>query len=76
MRSLAGIRARLDELLTAHEGEDQPPSAVVLLPENFRGPASDAPYPRIERVGQAAVVTYLVSAGQPSAADIARMVRS
>jgi hypothetical protein len=74
MRSLAGIRARLDELLTAHEGENQPPSAVILLPENFRGPDSDAPYPRVERTGQAAVITYRVEAGQPPADDISRLL--
>jgi hypothetical protein len=71
---LRRIRNRL-ELLAAHAGENEPPSTIVLLPENFRGPASDAPYPRIERVGQAAVITYLVADGQPSTEDIARMVR-
>jgi hypothetical protein len=72
--NLRGIRSRLDELLAAHAEENEPPSTIVLLPENGRGPASDAPYPRVERVGQAAVITYLIADGQPSADDIARLL--
>jgi hypothetical protein len=45
-----------------------------LLPENFRGPDSDAPYPRIERAGQAAVITYLVTDGQPTPEAIRQLI--
>ena len=71
---LRRIRNRLDELLAAHAGENEPPSTIVLLPENFRGPASDAPYPRIARAGQAAVITYLVTDGQPTPEAIRQLI--
>jgi hypothetical protein len=74
MRSLAGIRARLDELLTAHEEKNQPPAAVVLLPENHRGPDYDGPWPYVRRVGAVAVVVYRIEDGQPSTAGIARLL--
>jgi hypothetical protein len=63
-------------LLTAHEGEDQPPAAVVLLPENHRGPDYAGPWPYVRRVGAVAAVVYRIEDGQPSGADIAAMVRA
>ena len=74
MRSLAGIRARLDELLTAHEEKNQPPAAVVLLPENHRGPDYDGPWPYVRRVGAVAVVVYRIENGQPSTEDIRQLI--
>ena len=50
MRSLSGIRARLDHLFEARDEENKPPSTVVVLPDDGRGPASDVrPYPRLNR---------------------------
>ncbi len=71
---LRRIKTRVDELLAASEVESEPPSTIVVLPENGRGPDSDAPYPRIERVGQAAIITYLVEDGAPDAAAIAALL--
>jgi hypothetical protein len=76
MRSLAGIRARLDELLTAHGGENQPPSAVILLPSNGREPIDDIdePLPRVRRTGAAAIVIYDPAMGQPTPEAIRQLI--
>jgi hypothetical protein len=75
MRSLAGIRARLDELLAKRQPENEPPRAIVLLPANGRAPNDDArPYPRVNRVGTCAIVVYRVEDGQPDAEAIQKLV--
>jgi len=71
---LKSLRSRLDRLLETQGPPSGPPECVGLLPENFRGPASDAPYPRIERAGQAAVITYLVTDGQPTPEAIRQLI--
>jgi hypothetical protein len=74
MRSLAGIRTRIDQLLEAREEENQPPAGVVLLPENHRGPDYDGPWPYVRRVGAVAVVVYRIENGQPSTEDIRQLI--
>lgn len=73
MRSLAGIRARLDELLAARAVENEPPACIVLLPECHRGPPSDAPYPRVHRVGRTAIIVFL-GEEQPTREEIAQLL--
>jgi hypothetical protein len=74
MRSLAGIRARLDELLAAHEDEAGPPTVVILLPENYRGPAYTGPWPYVRRMGACAMIVYRVEDGQPTPEVIRQLV--
>jgi hypothetical protein len=74
MRSLAGIRTRIDQLLEAREEENQPPAAVVLLPENHRGPDYDGPWPYVRRVGAVAVVVYRIEDGQPTPEAIRQLI--
>jgi len=75
MRGLAGIRARLDELLSARAVENERPTTVVLLPANGRGPASDVrPYPRVDRVGRSSIIVYRIEDGQPGADEIDRLI--
>lgn len=77
MKSLAAIRARLDELLAAHGEENERPSAVVVLPDDGRGPDADVrPWPRVNRVGRAAVITYRVEDGEPSPEAIRALIDS
>jgi len=71
---LRRIRNRLDELLAAHEEENQPPAAVVVLPENHRGPDYSGPWPYARRTGACAVVVYQVEDGPPSTEAIARLL--
>lgn len=67
MLSLTKIRARLDDLLSDQRAKDEPPSTIILLPENGRGPDSDVrPYPRVNRVGRAAIIVYRPEDGQPT----------
>ena len=75
MRSLAAIRARLDELLADEGGKDEPPSTIVLLPKNERSPVGDKrPYPRVDRVGRAAIVVYDPAHGQPTDNAIRQLI--
>ena len=76
MKSLSAIRARLDELLAAHAGESEPPSAIVLLPRCGREPESDAPWPRCTRAGKALVIVYRPEDGQPTAEAIRALIDS
>ena len=74
MRSLAGIRGRLDELLSARAVENERPSTVILLPRCGREPDSDAPWPRCTRAGKALVVVYRIEDGQPTDEQIKRLL--
>jgi hypothetical protein len=74
MRSLAGIRARLDELLSASAVDNERPSCVILLPENYRGPEYAGPWPYVQRMGRCAMIHYLPESGQPSDEEIRKLV--
>ena len=76
MKSLAGIRARLDELLAAHGEKNERPSCVIVLPENYRGPDYAGPWPYVQRAGRAAVITYRVEDGEPSPEAIRALIDS
>ena len=71
---LRSLKTRINRLLEAQGGGNEPPSAVLLVPENGRGPRSDTPYPRVFRTGKAAVIMYLPTDGQPDGATIARLI--
>jgi hypothetical protein len=74
MRSLAGIRARIDELMEAQGEENGPPSCVVLLPENHRGPNYDGPWPYARRMGAVATIIYRLEDGQPTPEVIRQLI--
>jgi hypothetical protein len=74
VKSLAGIRARLDELLAAHADENGPPAVIVCLPDNERGPDDPRPFPRCDRSGPALIITYDPAVGQPSTEEVARLL--
>ena len=51
MKSLAHLRARLDELLAKQADTDAPPEVVIMLPANGREPDGDTrPYPHVNRL--------------------------
>jgi hypothetical protein len=70
---LRTLKNRIDRLLETQGPPDGPPECVVLLPENGRGPDSDAPYPRVQRVGRVVVITYLGE--QPSRDEIEQLLK-
>ncbi len=74
MRSLAGIRARLDELLSERHSSNGPPSCVILLPENHRGPDYDGLWPYVRRMGACATIIYKVEDGKLSSEVIRQLV--
>lgn len=74
MRSLASLKARIGLLLAAHAESNEPPSTVLLLPSNGRGPDSGAPYPRTRRVGKALIIVYRLEDGIPSPEAIRQLV--
>jgi hypothetical protein len=74
VRSLAAIRSRLDELLAAHTVDNERPSCVILLPENYRGPEYAGPWPYVRRMGACAIVIYRVEDSQPSDEEIRQLV--
>lgn len=75
MRSLATLRTRINKLLEAQADESGPPSVIVCLPRNGREPDADVrPWPRLDRVGPAAVVSYRLEDGQPSSEAIASLI--
>jgi len=57
-------------------GENQPPSAVILLPSNGREPIDDIdePLPRVRRTGAAAIVIYDPAMGQPTPEAIRQLI--
>ena len=71
---LRNIRHRIDELMEAHEDEAGSPSVVILLPENYRGPDYDGPWPYVRRMGACAMIIYRIEDGQPSAEVIRQLV--
>lgn len=75
-RSLGGIISRLNDLLEQQAEKDEPPSTIILLPENGKGPASDVrPYPRVNRVGRAAIIVYRPEdGGQPTGDELKRLI--
>jgi len=73
--SLKSLHSRLDRIAaTMTPPEEGRPLAVAVLPENFRGPPSDAPYPRVQRAGNAATITYLLEDGAPDSAAIVALL--
>lgn len=72
MRNLATLKARIDRLLEARGEENEPPAVLILLPACGREPVADTrPWPRMNRVGRAAVITYQPADGKPDAEAIA-----
>ena len=74
MRGLSAIRARIDQLLEDHGEENGPPSCVILLPENDRGPDYAGPWPYVRRMGGCATVIYRIEDGQPTPEVIRQLV--
>ncbi len=74
MRSLSTLKARVDQLLAERAKVDAESLTVAVLPDNGRGPVSDAPWPRINRTGNAVVVSYLPEDGAPTADGIAQLI--
>jgi hypothetical protein len=75
---LESLKARLNRLLEDQSPPDGSPSCIVLLPgKDGRGPAADdgLPLPRIAwRNRRAACVFYDPEAGQPTSAEIAKLL--
>lgn len=75
---LETLRRRIDALLSDQDERDAPPAAIVLLPaKTGHGPEDEdsLPLPRAQRISpRAVVITYDIDAGQPSAAEIKRLV--
>ena len=76
-RSIAALRTRINKLLESQADESGPPSIILTLPCNGRGPDCEEaqPLPHANRVGPALVVTYDATKGQPAAAELAELVR-
>jgi len=70
--TLARLRLRIDRLLDAQGPGDAPSTAILLLPDNHRGPGG----PRVRRVGAAVVVIYDVNVGAPTGAELDRLIKS
>ena len=75
--NLIALKLRLQRLLAAQTAALDPPTALVILPDDERGPDTDArPFPRANRVGSAAIVVYDPHAGPPTTEEITRLVQS
>jgi len=76
-RSIAALRTRINKLLESQADESGPPSLVVCLPDNGRGPDDEEaqPLPRAHRLGPALIVSYDATKGQLTAAELAELVR-
>jgi len=75
-RSIAALRTRINKLLESQADESGPPSLVVCLPDNGRGPDDEEaqPLPRAHRAGPALVISYDPTIGQPSPSAIASLI--
>ncbi len=75
---IQSLKARLDRLLETQGPPVGPPECIVLLSgKDGHGPAADEglPLPRVAwRNSKAACILYDPSVGQPSAAEIRRLI--
>ncbi len=69
------LRNRILRLVVARQRavEDNTITAVIEIPDNGRGPKSSEPFPRISRIGHAAIVTYKPGE-RPTDAHVAAML--
>jgi len=64
--NLRGIACRIERLTQQSLPAEDGPMVVCYLPENFRGPACDGPYPRVVEIGPTAkVICYLADSPSP-----------